>query len=148
MDEKKTSNLLNILNSISTPSKLNTYINETIDDYKNIGFCNYFKDICIKKNIKKSDLINKSNLDRTYGYQILNGTKKPSRDKILQLCIASKLTLEETQKALTLGNAGNLYAKNSRDSIIIFALNNDLNVLKINDILFEFNLPTLGDDTI
>lgn len=148
MNDKKTSELLNILNSINNESKLTNYISETIGDFEGIGLSNYFEEICEKQGLKKSTLINNSGISRTYGYQILNGTKRPSRDKIIQLCIGAKLDLESTQKALTLGGVSNLYAKNARDSIVIFSINKNVGVMEINDLLYEFGLPLFGEDDL
>ena len=146
MEEKKTSELLQVLNSINNKDTLNDYINNKINSYDTLTLSDYFDAIFKEKNLKKSDVINSTNLNRTYAYQILNGTKKASRNKILQLCIGAKLNLNETQKALTLGNVGNLYAKNPRDSIIIFSLNKGISVLDVNDLLFQFEEEILDDE--
>lgn len=145
MEDKKTSELLDLLNSIDDISKLNNYVEKTKITFSTIDFCTYFENIIKENNIKKSKLIEASNIDRTYGYQILNGTKKPSRDKILQLCLSCKLNMHNTQKALILGNVGQLYAKNPRDSIIIFSINKGLNVIDTNDLLDEMNFCPLGE---
>lgn len=146
MKDKKTCDLLNILNSIDNTSTLNNYIKKTEADFKNLDLPSYFKNILKEKNIKKSKLIENSNLDRTYGYQILNGSKNPSRDKILQLCIGAKLNIQEIQRALTLGNVGQLYPKDSRDASIIFAINKGLNIIAINQLLSELGFAPLGED--
>ena len=138
-----TVNLLNILNSIDNAKELNNFLDNVHD--KNITFVTYFNDICSKKNLKKSDLIYNANINRTYGYQILNGDKKPSRDKIIQLCISANLTLKETNKALILGNTNELYVKNIRDSIIIFSINHNLSIININELLYDYSLPLLGE---
>ncbi|GAA0731975.1 hypothetical protein [Clostridium oceanicum] len=145
MEDKKTSELLDLLNSIDDISKLNNYVEKTKITFSTIDFCTYFENIIKENNIKKSKLIEASNIDRTYGYQILNGTKKPSRDKILQLCLSCKLNMDNTQRALILGNVGQLYAKNPRDSIIIFSINKGLNVIDTNDLLDEMNFCPLGE---
>lgn len=145
MEDKKTSELLDLLNSIDDISKLNNYVEKTKITFSTIDFCTYFENIIKENNIKKSKLIEASNIDRTYGYQILNGTKKPSRDKILQLCLSCKLNMDNTQRALILGNVGQLYAKNPRDSIIIFSINKCLNVIDTNNLLDEMNFCPLGE---
>ncbi|WP_416906597.1 helix-turn-helix domain-containing protein [Paraclostridium sordellii] len=101
--------------------------------------------MCKEKGISKSDLIKNAEIDRTYGYQILNGTKKPSRDKLLKLCISASLDIQESNKALKLGNVGQLYPKNPRDSIIIFGINKKLNLFQIDELLFNRNFDTLID---
>lgn len=141
--KSETVDLLNTLNSINNTNELHNFM-KNIND-KNITFVTYFKDLCDKKNLKKSNIIHKSNINRTYGYQILNGDKKPSRDKIIQLCIGANLTLKETNNCLILGGANELYVKNSRDSIIIFSINQKLSITDINELLYEYNLPLLGE---
>lgn len=141
--KNETMNLLNTLNSIDSTKELHDFL-DTIDD-NNINFVTYFNDLCNKKNLKKSDLIFRSNINRTYGYQILSGDKKPSRDKIIQLCISANLTLKETNKCLILGNVNELYVKNPRDSILIFSINKNLSLFDINELLYDYNLPLLGE---
>lgn len=69
-----------------------------------------------------AELIASAGIQRNYGYQILDGRRHPARDKVLSLCLALTLDVTETQRALTLTQNGQLYSKNRRDSILIFAL--------------------------
>lgn len=145
MKEKRTSELLDILNSIDNKNNLTKYITKAKLNYNSLDFNNYFEELLNMKNLKKSTIIEFSNLDRTYAYQILNGKKKPSRDKILQLCIAANLNFDEVQKCLTLGNVGQLYAKSPRDSAIIFGIKNNISLIDINNLLNDLNLDLLGE---
>ncbi|MEG1132303.1 MAG: hypothetical protein RSD77_08285 [Romboutsia sp.] len=145
MNSDKTVELMSILNDIEDESFLDEFLKTTSDNFSDLGLPKFFKYICSEKNISKSSLIKNSEIDRTYGYQILNGTKKPSRDKILKLCISANLNLEESNKALKLGNVGELYPKNPRDSVIIFGLNKNLDILKIDELLYNRNFDTLLD---
>ena len=96
-----------------------------------------------QKNITRSELIKNTNLDRTYAYQILSGDKNGTKDKILQICIALSCSVEETNQLLTISNNAKLYAKVKRDSLIIFALNNDYSVLQTNELLLKYNQEPL-----
>lgn len=144
MCEDKTIELMDILNTIDDEDYLDDFINNKSKDLDSLSIPSFFDAICKNRKISKSELIRNADIDRTYGYQILNGTKKPSRDKILQLCISANLSLEETNKALKLGNVGELYVKVPRDSVIIFGVNNGFNLMKINDMLYNRDLETLG----
>ncbi|MDU1053733.1 XRE family transcriptional regulator [Clostridium baratii] len=136
MNEKSTSELLDILKDTKNIEEFEEYLN-SIDTIKYTDFSKYILEKCAEKGIKKSKLIADADINRTYGYQILNGDKKPSRDKIIKLCISAKLNLEETERALALAKVGKLYAKNVRDSAIIFAINKGLNVLDTNKFLYN-----------
>lgn len=146
MFEKETSNLLNILlNDIENENDLNKFITNELSEFSDLSLSNYFKEICKEKNLSKSKLIKSADLDRTYGYQILDGSKKPTRDKILQLCFGANLDFKETQRALKLGNVGELYPKNSRDAIIIYCIKNKLSLLELNEKLYEKDFSILGE---
>lgn len=145
MNENETVELMSILKNIDDESYLDEFVKITSNNFSDLSLPNFFQNICKKKGISKSDLIKNAEIDRTYGYQILNGTKKPSRDKLLKLCISASLDIEESNKALKLGNVGQLYPKNPRDSIIIFGINKKLNLFQIDELLFNRNFDTLID---
>lgn len=138
MSEKNTTELLNRLKSTTDIKELENYIN-SIDNYNYTDFAKYILSKCDEKGIKKSILIQNAGISRTYGYQILNGDKNPSRDKIIKLCISAKLNLDETERALAIAKVGKLYAKDPRDSAIIFAINKGLSVMDTNNFLFNLN---------
>lgn len=145
MNENETVELMRILKNIDDESYLDEFVKITSTNFSDLSLPNFFQNICKEKGISKSDLIKNAEIDRTYGYQILNGTKKPSRDKLLKLCISASLDIEESNKALKLGNVGQLYPKNPRDSIIIFGINKKLNLFQIDELLFNRNFDTLID---
>ncbi|MCR1848547.1 hypothetical protein GKD14_15630 [Paeniclostridium sordellii] len=145
MNENETVELMSILKNIDDESYLDEFVKITSTNFSDLSLPNFFQNICKEKGISKSDLIKNAEIDRTYGYQILNGTKKPSRDKLLKLCISASLDIEKSNKALKLGNVGQLYPKNPRDSIIIFGINKKLNLFQIDELLFNRNFDTLID---
>lgn len=140
----ETIKLMSVLKSIDDEDYLDNYLESIEDKYKDLDFINYVNELLEDKGIKKSDLIKRSDIDRTYGYQVLNGTKKPSRDKILMICIGGGFSLEETNRVLKLGNCGELYSKNIRDAVIIFGINKKLDILHINDLLYSRELDCLS----
>ena len=90
-----------------------------------------------------SELIREAHLQRNYGYQILDGKRNPSRDKVIALCLALHLNITDTQRALNISQNGQLYSKSRRDSILIFAIEKNLSVMDTNELLFEMNEPIL-----
>ncbi|MDR1541019.1 MAG: helix-turn-helix domain-containing protein [Clostridiales bacterium] len=73
------------------------------------------------------ELIFQANLDRTYAYQILKGTRKPGRDMLLAVAFALRLNLKATQRLLCIGGRSALYPRVRRDAILIFCLEHGLN---------------------
>ena len=99
----------------------------------------YMNELLIEKNLKKADVAKNSNLHRTYVYEIFNGDKLPSRDKIIAIAFGMTLNLEETQKLLKRSGYRELYSRDIRDSVIIFALNKKMNLLNCNNLLDSFS---------
>ncbi|MBP1549378.1 MAG: helix-turn-helix transcriptional regulator [Oscillospiraceae bacterium] len=79
-----------------------------------------------EKNVQRSDLIRRLNLERTYGYQILNGTRVPTRIHIIKIGIVLGLPLEEIQRLLKIGGKEVLYARNITDARAIYAIEHKL----------------------
>ena len=73
----------------------------------------------------------------------MDGTRSPGRDKILLLCLAARLPLNKVQRSLEISGQAILYARNKRDSAVIFAINEKLTVPEVNELLFQLGEPLL-----
>ena len=98
---KETSDLMSRLNNISNDKALNDFIKDVDGNYP-LTFSEYIKKIMIDRGLYKIDISKLSLIDRSYTSQIIEGTKKPGRDKVLAIAIGLKLSIDETQKALKL----------------------------------------------
>ena len=139
--KRTTEELLEILKK---SSDISTFMeNHSEDLVEKIPLCHHFNQILMQKNLKKSDVIRLSGLDRKYCYEIFAGTKSPSRDKVLALCFAANLSESETTHLLKSTGYPQLYARIERDSVILFALQRGLSLTDTNELLFELNYPCL-----
>lgn len=141
MKSKSTDELLKQLNSCNN---IEEYFKENEAYLIDITVAQYLKDMFFKKHLVKSRVFRKAEIDEIYGYQIFSGRKNPSRNTLLALCIGAEFTFEETQTALKIAGFAPLYAKNKRDSIIIYSMNNGKTVCEINEILYEKGEKTLN----
>lgn len=130
-----TDELLKLLNNIHTEQQLKEYDDTLKNSPILSSFTSYLNHKMTERLMTPADLIRDAGIQRNYGYQILSGQKQPSRDKIIALCLALHLSLDETQRALALAQEGTLYPRHHRDSILIFAINESLSVLKTNELL-------------
>lgn len=78
--------------------------------------------LLFQKCLSKADVVRRSSLDRSYVYQIFAGAKTPSRDKLIAIAFGLCLSDEETQEMLKVSGNRELYARDARDAVIIFAL--------------------------
>ena len=136
MNQKTTDELMKILSGISTETELGNYTDalpkEGVPD-----FAEYVNHIINDNSLQAADIIRDSLIQRNYGYQILNGMRKPSRDKAIAICMEIRLDPAQTDRALMSAGYGKLYSKSRRDSIIIFALNKHLTVMELNELLCD-----------
>ena len=107
-------------------NSLNEYINDNEINFSNKKPFEILNDEIQKRKLVKADVIRRSGIERHYAYQILSGTKTPSRDKLLMFCLGLGMTAEESQHFLLECSAPLLYAKNKRDNVVLFALENKL----------------------
>lgn len=75
-----------------------------------------------EKGVKRSDLIRKLNYDRNYGYQILNGTRVPTKRQIIEIALCVGITTEQLQQLLKICNREILYVRNLEDAKVMYAL--------------------------
>lgn len=143
MNQKTTDELFQHLSSIHTEKELKEYTGylETVCNYH--SFAEYLNAKIIEKGKSAANVIHTAQIQRNYGYQILNGSKNPGRNKVIALSRALNLCLDDTQRALTLSGESVLYSKNKRDSIIIFSIQKNLSVQETNELLFEMGEPIL-----
>lgn len=105
----------------------------------------YLKNLCDVRGQVPEQVIKKSQIDRTYGHQIFNGTRIPSRDKLIQLAFGFGLSLDETQTLLKKAGKSMLYAKVKRDAACIYGLSHSMNMMEVQDLMASLELPLLGE---
>ena len=139
MDESTTRKLADILSNISNETEMQNYMQQPkINDFfKNP--IDYFRSLPSVKLMTDTEIIDASGIERSYYYQIMKGTKNPSRDKVIRLCIGTGLTLRETTRMLELSEHATLYSKNRRDIIISVAINQHISVIDTNILLDKYN---------
>jgi len=139
---EKTHDLMDKLTSTESHEELDQYLEQIRDKYPK-DLSSYIKTILAEKGMSIADMQKKSCIDRTYIYQIMDGSKKPGRDKIIAMAVACKMTLPECQRALEIAQEGILYAKSRRDSVVIYAINNKIDIMGLNGLLEQYGLQPL-----
>ena len=114
---------------------LKDFLKENASHLRTDSFNHFLYDLITESKMKNSELFAKANMSESYGYQLLNGKRQPSRDKILQLAIGLSLDMEKTNQMLKLAEKSELYVKNKRDAVIMFAIVNKLNIIETNELL-------------
>ena len=139
---KTTDDLMNILMSKEDRPQ---YIEENSKEFLQSSLCQYLNQLQAEHGLKKGDIIADALVERSYGYQIFSGRKEmPSRDVLISLAIAMKLSLDEAQSLLRIAHMAMLYPRVKRDSIILHSIAKHESVIQCNTSLESFGEPILG----
>ena len=91
MREPLTEELLNELLSSPDP---NSFLLSANPSRRSLA--EYLQQLLDEKGLERSKVVREAGLNDTFGYQIFKGTRKASRDKVLQLAFAMQLGLRES----------------------------------------------------
>lgn len=133
MDKRSTDDLKQ---ELMKDSDIDSYIKKNERCFSNRSVTELLTAFCKRRNMAKSELARRSGMSEIYLHQIFSGRRKPSRDKILCLCIGMKLNIEDTEKLLKAAGYAELYPRIRREAIIYHGIVHCTPLDEINDKLF------------
>ena len=146
MKGKSTDELEKTLGS-THPSGASEYLRENEESLlpENHAFADYMREMLKEKQLLQQEVFLRADIPERYGYKLISQEKHTKqRDIILRICYASEMTLEETQKALRIYRMPELYAKVSRDALIMIAFNERPgDVIELNQFLKQNGMEPL-----
>lgn len=128
---------------LKSSTQVESFINENKEDLHIPDLHEYLNDLLYAQGYSKSDFIKKTDIDRSYVYHILSGQKRPSWDKLIIMSFALELELDRTQYLLKCGGFRELYVRDMRDGLIIYAINNKFTLIKTNELVHDFSKELL-----
>lgn len=93
--------------------------------------------------LSKAELARRAGMSEVYLHQVFSGRRRPSRDRLLCLCIGMSAKLEEANLLLKGMGYAPVYPRLKRDAIISHGLLHRTPLAEINDKLFSENEKTL-----
>lgn len=112
-----------------TISQIEEYLSksESFDEELiNRNLCPDFKRLIAEymneKGISRTKLIQNMGVDRNYGYQLLNGTRVPTRDQIIRMGFLLELDTVRFQRLLLSAGKKPLYVRELTDAKLYFAI--------------------------
>ena len=97
-----------------------------------------------QKGLIKADVARDSELNSKYVYQIFSGERTPSRDKLIALAFGLHLTADEAQTLLKLAGYRELYVRDVRDAIILYALQRGKDITETDTLLYTHGYEELA----
>ncbi|MEA4845891.1 MAG: hypothetical protein VB106_01530 [Clostridiaceae bacterium] len=143
---KKTIRTSALLSRLFKAPDLKTFFESNADEMAVPPFHFYILELCRKSEQVPERIIRRAAIDRTYGHQIFNGTRKPSRDKVIQLAFGFGLDVDGAQELLKLARHTALYPRIKRDAVILRCLNEHKDMLETQSSLQALGLTLLGGE--
>ncbi len=130
-----------MLSELLTADTLTRFVQKIDGEPRSLA--DYLNELLTAKGLKRSQVIREAGINETFGYQVFTGARHASRNNLLKLAFAMKLSVRETNRLLQAGQANGLYCKNRRDAIIIFSLNHGYSLQKTQEELYRFQEATI-----
>lgn len=143
MKESKTSALLRRL---FNTADIETFLESNAAEMELPAFHVHITNLCRTTGQVPEQVIKHAGIERTYGHQLFNGTRKPSRDKVIQLAFGFKMDLDGTQRLLQIAQKSALYPKIKRDAAILYCINHHKDIFETQSVLDAIGLTLLGGD--
>ena len=108
------------------------------------SFSEYITALCTRRGEPSERVINRANIEKSYGHHLFTGRRNPSRDTVLLLAFGFELDYAGTQELLKAARKSALYPRIKRDAAIIYCLHNHVSLMDTQIILQDLELPLLG----
>jgi hypothetical protein len=109
------------------------------------SFSEYITALCTRRGEPSERVINRANIEKSYGHHLFTGRRNPSRDTVLQLAFGFELDYAGTQELLKAARKSALYPRIKRDMVIAWCIHHRCSVTECQEALQQYGLPLLGE---
>lgn len=107
------------------------------EDFSAPPLPDYLGGLLYSRGMTVRDIVLRCNLERSYGYQLFNGTRRPTRNFLLLLAMVLGLEEAEVQRLLKIAGRAPLYARNRRDAAVLYGMSHGLSAEETDGLLRE-----------
>ena len=133
----KENSTLDLSRGLMCESNLDAYLSRNQSVFCDEDVIIFLNQLYQRTDLSKAALARKAGMSEVYLHQVFSGRRKPSRDRLLCLCVGMGLNLEETQRMLKRAACAPLYPKLRRDAIVTHGILHGTALEKINEKLAQ-----------
>lgn len=119
------------------------FLKKNKENMIDMSLSEYLMMLLNQKNLKRSDVVRDSGIDSSFVYQIFNGEKKASRDKLIAIGFGLHLNEKEFQRMLKIAGHSELYPRVARDALILLSIHQGKDIYQTDHELYKYNFTTL-----
>lgn len=116
---------------------IENYLSENDSEFIDENIKAFWDRLIEKSGFSKSNIINRSDFNYRHFYDCTCGRKMPTKDKVIRLSLAMRLSLDECQEALKISGRAPLYPRIRRDSLLIYAVEHHMTIFKCDEMLLQ-----------
>lgn len=131
-----------LLKKLQRASNLHAFFEEYNDELIGETVGGYINVFLEREGVRPAEIAESSQLGN-YVYKVIADERKASRDTLISIAFALRMTVAETQMLLRIGRHAMLDPRFHRDAALLFALSDKYDVVKANELLYEIGEPTL-----
>ena len=109
-------------------------------------FHTFMNKVIKRRHMTRGKLLDSIGVERSCGYQILNGRRVATRNIVLRMAVYLGLSVRETQMALALAQKQALYPHNTFETVMIYALSHDYTLEQTEEFLQQLGAGSLLGD--
>lgn len=118
---------------------LTEFFEQNAKEFLNVPLNRYIKALIDKKGYTRAKMVRESGINRRYFYDILSGKRNATRNYVLRILLVLETPLKNAQWLLRATGYAQLYARDQRDSVIIYCVNHQSSVKDCNTMLEKIN---------
>lgn len=141
VNQVRTSTLFQLL---FKTSNIKEFVEQSTEAMFRQSFSEYISGLCADRGEVPERIIKRANIERSFGHQLFKGTKRPSRDTVLQLAFGFETDVDAAQELLKHAEKSTLYPRVKRDAVIIYCLHNHFTIVETQTVLHDMELPLIG----
>lgn len=136
---KNTEELLNELEQAKSTKEFEEFLKRNDVEMHRESFGDMLLTLCARYEMTPSSLQTNIAISKAQFYYLLNGTRNPSKESVMKISLGLKATVGETNQLLQASGFHALDPKEKEDAIIIFGIENQKDVGKIDELLREYH---------
>lgn len=125
-----------LMEALGETQELRAFTQEYQEEFLSEPAHAYLQRLLEEKQLTTAQMCERAGL-ANYGYKLLSGVRKPSRDAALRIAVGLEMSLEQAQHYLRLLELARLDPRSRRDAAVIFALGKGMNLARTQVLLSE-----------
>lgn len=82
----------------------------------------FIEELIKNAGISRAELIRRLDVDINYGYQLLNGTRIPTRERLIRIGLLLGTDVKQLQRLLRIASKESLYVRDLTDAKVFYAI--------------------------